>query len=380
MGDKHKETDAVEAMQHSQERFRSLFEHSAFGVAICRLFRDDDGVPIDYEYLEVNEAVAVEAGPDAAKVVGHRVSELFPKEEADHYIQMYGQAVDSGVAARFEQKCDVFGRHFDVVAFRISGDEFAITMRDITETRKLQEQLQQSQKMDAIGRLAGGVAHDYSNIVMGIMYYAELCRDGIASDHPIQQWVDEIQREAERSASLTRQLLGFARQLKRKSLLAAHRLDKDTSGCIIVACNQKVFDNTVQVFKEHKVSKTYHAIVFGKIRLEHQTIREQIEGRDAVSSIKIIDSNKEASHISVRIKTGRTHQIRKHLSSIRNPVIGDKQYAVGRKVDENAIQVARQMLHASSISFPHPDTGRVIRAHAPLPKDFRRCLRLFKLR
>ncbi len=77
---------------------------------------------------------------------------------------------------------------------------------------KLQAQLTQAQKMESVGRLAGGVAHDFNNLLMGIMNYAELCRDRVEQDHPTREWLDEITREAQRSANLTRQLLAFARK------------------------------------------------------------------------------------------------------------------------------------------------------------------------
>ncbi|AKJ64908.1 PAS domain S-box protein [Kiritimatiella glycovorans] len=99
-------------------------------------------------------------------------------------------------------------------ALKESGDAEAFVewVRDITERKTVEAQLRQAQKMEAVGRLAGGVAHDYNNIVMGILNYAQLCRDGIVADHPIRPWLDEITREAQRSANLTRQLLAFARK------------------------------------------------------------------------------------------------------------------------------------------------------------------------
>ncbi len=84
--------------------------------------------------------------------------------------------------------------------------------RDVSGEKRLADQLMQAQKMESVGRLAGGVAHDFNNLLMGIMNYVELCRDEIGPDHPVRQWLDEITSEAERSTALVRQLLAFARK------------------------------------------------------------------------------------------------------------------------------------------------------------------------
>ena len=87
---------------------------------------------------------------------------------------------------------------------------YVAVKRDITREAQLELQLRQAQKMDAVGRLAGGVAHDFNNLLMGIMGYAEMCQANIEPDHPVREWLDEIMRGAKRSADLTRQLLAFA--------------------------------------------------------------------------------------------------------------------------------------------------------------------------
>ncbi len=99
-------------------------------------------------------------------------------------------------------------------AVRMIGAMLDISERKRAEAAhaKLQEQFTQAQKMEAVGRLAGGVAHDFNNLLMGIMGYTQLCRDKIAPDHPIREWLDEIINDSNRSAEITRQLLAFARK------------------------------------------------------------------------------------------------------------------------------------------------------------------------
>ncbi len=167
--------------------------------------------------------------------------------------------------------------------------------------------------------------------------------------------------------------------LNMPTILSVHRLDKDTSGCLLFAKDRSILERTIPLFKEHQIEKTYHVIVSGRVEELQQTIRQTIDGQQAVTSIKRLDANREASHISVRIKTGRTHQIRKHLAAKQHYVIGDRHYGTGRKTTDKAMKVERQMLHASSLKFDHPQSGKTIKARAPLPQDFRQCLKLYKL-
>ncbi len=98
---------------------------------------------------------------------------------------------------------------------------YVAVKRDITHELSLEAQFLQAQKMEAVGRLAGGVAHDFNNLLMGIMNYAELCRDELPAEHVVRPWLDEIMADAQRSANLTRQLLAFAR----KQVIAPRVLD-----------------------------------------------------------------------------------------------------------------------------------------------------------
>lgn len=161
---------------------------------------------------------------------------------------------------------------------------------------------------------------------------------------------------------------------------AAHRLDRQTTGCLLMAKNPDAFDKAVEVFRNHVIKKMYHVIVSGRLTPPETTIREEIGGQTATTAIRALDSSDSASHLLAKLTTGRTHQIRKHLASMRHPVIGDTRYSWKRQPDERALRAPRQMLHASKMEFVQPFTNKMIRIEAPLPKDFKACLRVFGLK
>jgi 23S rRNA pseudouridine1911/1915/1917 synthase len=164
------------------------------------------------------------------------------------------------------------------------------------------------------------------------------------------------------------------------ALTAVHRLDRDTSGCLLLARRQEAFDRAVEEFRCHRVLKVYHAIAAGKVPGPEQVIGRPVDGEPAVTQIRVIDSRAAASHLKLKIETGRTHQIRKHLQGIGHPVLGDRVYGQGRAIGPEERQAERQMLHAAVLQFTSPFTGKVVRVTADLPRDFASCLRRMGLR
>jgi len=161
---------------------------------------------------------------------------------------------------------------------------------------------------------------------------------------------------------------------------AVHRLDRDTTGCLLFAKTEQALDAAVAVFKTRRVAKLYQVIVWGKFARSVSTITQELDGERAVSHIKREAFSQDASFLNVRIETGRTHQIRRHLASIRHPVLGDREHGVKFARDPRLLTIPRQMLHACGIEMPHPVVlGDVLKAHSPLPADFRRCLKLFDM-
>ena len=157
-----------------------------------------------------------------------------------------------------------------------------------------------------------------------------------------------------------------------------HRLDRDTTGCLMFAKNHAALEAAIEVFKTHRVSKIYHAVVAGAFKFVHQIVDTPLDGQDAVSRITREASSADASFLRIRIETGRTNQIRRHLASIRFPVIGDRVFGLKNAHDPRLMRVPRQLLHASSLILPDPLSPRdEISVHSPLPADFRAALRLF---
>jgi 23S rRNA pseudouridine1911/1915/1917 synthase len=170
-----------------------------------------------------------------------------------------------------------------------------------------------------------------------------------------------------------------------------HRLDKNTSGVIVVAKTDRAYRHLTREFKERLVYKEYRALVYGRMGEPAGAIDAPIDrqsrnrtkmgvmkgGREALSSWWVERSFREVSFLRVIIRTGRTHQIRVHLAHIQHPVVGDRTYGGKRRV--NAIQdpivrarldrIKRQMLHASAVAVKHPTTDDILRLTAPLPEE-----------
>ncbi|MDO9541736.1 MAG: RluA family pseudouridine synthase [Kiritimatiellia bacterium] len=171
------------------------------------------------------------------------------------------------------------------------------------------------------------------------------------------------------------------------SRVACHRLDKDTSGCLIFAKRQKAKERIIPLFIKKEIIKEYEAIIRGCLPKAIMTITAPIDGQKAVSRVRLLDATPAASpagsgasHVSISIETGRTHQIRKHLASIGHPVLGDQHYGVGREVPQSERLIGRQMLHAVGIKFIQPFTGKPVHCESPLPADMKECLRQYHLK
>lgn len=171
-----------------------------------------------------------------------------------------------------------------------------------------------------------------------------------------------------------------------------HRLDKETSGCLVVAKNDPTHLALSTQFAGREVEKVYHAIVCGAITPERGDIRAAIarhpthrkrmavtdgSGREAWTTFRVLERLREATLVEALLHTGRTHQVRVHFKHLGFPVVGDATY--GNRQNKRLTELTgyaapRQMLHAHKLAFKHPRTGKKMKCEAPWPEDFKEAL------
>ncbi len=170
-------------------------------------------------------------------------------------------------------------------------------------------------------------------------------------------------------------------RFERRALRVAHRLDRDTSGCLLVALHERAYTAAVKMFRDHKVSKRYRVIVAGNPSRDHWAATRPLEGLPARTEFRVLGRGRGVALLEACPVSGRTHQIRLHLQQGGTPVLGDKQYTAGPRSSVAAEDLpSRQMLHAWGLVFTQPLKGGVVSCRAPLPADFRDCLRSLGVR
>ncbi len=165
-----------------------------------------------------------------------------------------------------------------------------------------------------------------------------------------------------------------------------HRIDKDTSGLLMIAKNDKAHNCLAEQLAEHSITRAYRAIVYNNFTEDEGTVNKPI-GRDpkdrmkqavtnmnskrAVTHYKVLERFGSFTLIEARLETGRTHQIRVHMAYIKHPLLGDMVYGPKKKV----LGVDTQMLHAKILGFKHPSTGEYMEFESPMPEEFETVLK-----
>lgn len=174
-----------------------------------------------------------------------------------------------------------------------------------------------------------------------------------------------------------------------------HRLDKDTSGVMVVALDDRAYYDLVEQFRKRSIRRRYEALIYGNMKAESGEISLKIgrseserkkmstksrRGKEAVTRWSVMERLPSATLVEARLGTGRTHQIRVHFASVGHPVLGDKTY--GKKtvleIKKRKIIFPRQMLHAELLGFNHPVTGHYMEFRSPLPGDMEEMIEILR--
>ena len=308
------------AQQTSDERYRALFDYAPDGITITNR---------EGRYVDVNPSICRMSGYSRDELLGLRASDLVAPVDLPHLNDAL-----STIAIASEYQRDYQLRHKDGSAVAVNvmatgmpdGNLLAI-VRDVTEHKALEAQVQQTQKMEAIGRLAGGIAHDFNNLLTVILGSCELLLDGIDPDDPKTPDIEEIQTAGTRAAGLTRQLLAFSR----KEIIEPALLDLNA----ILADLQPMLHRLI---KEHITIRWTPQPVLPRIKadrgqMEQVVINLALNAQDAMPSggtltietaNRVIDERRTALRLSVTpgryvvltvtdTGAGMTPEVREHI-------------------------------------------------------------------
>jgi two-component system cell cycle sensor histidine kinase/response regulator CckA len=265
---------AEEALQRSEGQYRSLVEHAVFGIY--------QSTP-DGRLLTANPALVAmlgyESAADLLRVpVEHLYADRAVRGELARRCLERGQVVGAEVMWRRKNREEIRVRlHGRVRTDPDTADSvFEVVVEDVTEQRRVQDELRQAQKMEAIGQLAGGVAHDFNNMLTAILGYAELLTEQIGPDKPIGSDLREIMAAAERAATLTRQLLAFSR----KQVLALAPVDLSVVVRNLQPMLRRVISGPVKI--DTVLAEDLHPVLADTSQMEHLLVNLCVNARDAM--------------------------------------------------------------------------------------------------
>lgn len=218
--ERRKRKEAERALRESEERFRNSVETMLDGFAIFSAMRDDAGNIIDFRYEYINGAGCQLNERTREELVGHTMLELLLRHKDIDLFSEYIKLVETGQPLVKESLYyeDVYGkdlhlaRYYDIRAAKL-GDGFAVTWRDITEKKKLQAQLLQAQRMESIGTLSGGLAHNINNMLTPMMLSLQMLKQKY-TDEQSQRLLNILETNAQRSADLIKQVMSFTRGIE----------------------------------------------------------------------------------------------------------------------------------------------------------------------
>jgi PAS domain S-box-containing protein len=274
--DIHERKQAEVSLRDSEERYRSLVQNARDVIFMLGM----DGM-----IKSLNPAFELITGWRTSEWLGHTFGELCHADDLTLAVSMFWRVLQGERVAPFELRILAKGDRNLIAEFTVTGHFERGKMvgvlgiaRDITDRKMLEDQLAQSQKMEAVGQLAGGVAHDFNNILTAITGYSDMLVRKLRTDDPLYQNAEEIRKASERASALTRQLLAFSR----KQVLKAEVVDLDAVVTDISKMLQRVIGEHIQLVTRSKASRAHVKADRGQI--EQVILNMAVNARDAMTA------------------------------------------------------------------------------------------------
>ena len=282
----------------AEQKYQTLFQEMLSGMALHEMIFDDSGIAVDYRFLDVNPAFERMTGLTKERIVGKTIKEIIPETE-DIWIKTYGDVVETGEPAYIAEYSQALDKYFEVTAYRHAPGQFVCIFSDISlrkeverERNKLQDQILHAQKMESVGRLAGGVAHGFNNMMNIIMGHAEMTLERLRPDDPIYTDIMQIRQAAKRSADLTRQLLAFAS----KQNIAPRNLDLNELVSDLMKTLRRLVGDSIGLY--FQPSSESCVVCMDPSQVDQILMNLCVNARDAISSEGSITITTAVKHVS----------------------------------------------------------------------------------
>jgi len=274
-----------DALRESEEKIQALFSAMTEMVVVHELVFDEKGMPCNYRILDCNQAFTSITGIKKETAVGKTATRVY-KTKSPPYLDVYAKVALSGEPVNFLTEYGPLDKHFLVSVVSPRKHIFATVTADISELRKaeaerenLQNQLHQAHKMESVGRLAGGVAHDFNNMLGVILGHLEFAMEKAEQNHDLYDDLNEIKNAANRSVKLTKQLLTFAR----KDIISPKKIDlNDTVENMLNMLRRLIGEDIDLVWKP---SAHLWSVKMDTSQIDQILINLCVNSRDAISGV-----------------------------------------------------------------------------------------------